>query len=57
LVSQFTADLRKRHREALDRLDSAMAAGSTGGVRITTRAGQPWISVPKLEKLPEPRET
>jgi len=25
-----------------------------GGVRVVTRNGQPWISVPKLDKLPEP---
>ncbi len=24
-------------------------------MRITTRRGRPWISVPKIEKLPEPR--
>ncbi|QIZ39907.1 Tn3 family transposase [Saccharopolyspora sp. ASAGF58] len=50
----FTADVKRRHREALDRLDAAMAAGQTGGVRVVTRNGQPWTSVPKLEKLPEP---
>jgi TnpA family transposase len=54
-ATDFTAGLRKRHREALDRLDTAMANGTTGGVRVVTRAGKPWISVPKLEKLPEPR--
>jgi hypothetical protein len=32
-----------------------MAKDITGGVRITTRRGQPWISVPKLDKLPEPK--
>jgi hypothetical protein len=31
-----------------------MAHGETGGMRIITRGGQPWISVSKLEKLPEP---
>lgn len=54
-ATEFTADLRQRHRDALDRLDTAMAKGTTGGVRVVTRAGKPWISVPKLEKLPEPR--
>jgi hypothetical protein len=38
----------------LDRLDTAMAEGATGGVWVVTRTGQPWISVPKLDKLPEP---
>jgi hypothetical protein len=54
-AKEFTADLRNRHRTALDRLDTAMAQGTTGGVRVRTRDGQPWISVPKLEKLPEPK--
>ncbi len=26
-----------------------------GGVKITTRKGKPWVSVPKLDKLPEPK--
>ena len=42
-------------RAALDRLNTAMSEGTTGGVRIVTRKGQPWISVPKLEPLPEPQ--
>jgi Tn3 transposase DDE domain-containing protein len=50
----FVTDLQRRLREALDRLDGALADGSAGGVRITTRRGEPWISVPKLDKLPEP---
>jgi TnpA family transposase len=53
-AAAFTEDLRTRHREALDRLDGAMANGTVGGVRIITRHGQPWISVPKLDRLPEP---
>jgi TnpA family transposase len=53
-ATKFIDDLRRRHREALDRLDQAMTDGNTGGVRIITRKGQPWITVPKLEKLPEP---
>jgi hypothetical protein len=32
-----------------------MAQGSTGGMRVVIRHGQPWISVPNLEKLPEPK--
>ncbi|GAA3796466.1 hypothetical protein [Streptomyces chiangmaiensis] len=38
----------------LDRLTAALADGSAGGVKVTTRHGEPWISVPKLEKLDEP---
>jgi TnpA family transposase len=53
-ATEFTADLRHRLREALDRLDTAMAEGATGGVRVKTRNAQPWNSVPKLDKLPEP---
>lgn len=51
----FVDGVRTRMRQALDRLDVAMAKGTTGGVRIVTRKGQPWISVPKLEPLPEPQ--
>src|SRR5664280_775782 len=29
-------------------------AGTTGGVRIGERHGEPWITVPKIEKQPEP---
>jgi hypothetical protein len=54
-TTEFIADLWRRHREALDRLDTAMAKGTTGGVRVVTRHGQPWIIVPKLDKLPEPK--
>nr|WP_239647935.1 Tn3 family transposase [Nocardiopsis ganjiahuensis] len=51
----FVDGVRTRMRQALDRLDVVMAKGTTGGVRIVTRKGQPWISVPKLEALPEPQ--
>jgi TnpA family transposase len=54
-AAEFVADLRRRHKAALDRLNTAMAKDITGGARITTRRGQPWISVPKLDKLPEPK--
>jgi TnpA family transposase len=53
-ATAFVADLKTRLRAGLDRLDTALATGTSGGVRIVTRKGQPWISVPKLEKLPEP---
>ncbi len=54
-AAAFVEDLRRRLRAALDRLDAAMTRGTTGGVRIITRNGQPWVSVPKLDKLPEPK--
>ncbi|MGH3823403.1 MAG: hypothetical protein ACRDRA_11340 [Pseudonocardiaceae bacterium] len=31
-----------------------MKKGTTGGVRITRRRGEPWISVPAVGKQPEP---
>jgi TnpA family transposase len=53
-ATEFVEELKRRHRAALDRLNTAMRKGTTGGVRITTKKGQPWISVPHLDKLPEP---
>ena len=54
-AAEFTGSLRKRLDEGLTRLDTALARGTSGGVRIVTRQGSPWVSVPKLDKLPEPR--
>jgi hypothetical protein len=34
---------------------AALAKGTADGVRIITRQGSPWVSVPKLDKLPEPK--
>lgn len=53
-AAEFVADLKRRHAAALETLNTAFAEGTTGGVRLTTRRGKPWISVPKIEKLPEP---
>lgn len=52
---EFITDLRERMTTALERLDSALAQGTAGGVRIITRRGEPWITVPKPEPLPEPQ--
>ena len=52
--SAFIATLQAWMRQALGGLDQALAAGTTGGVQLTTRAGEPWIAVPKLDKLLEP---
>jgi len=52
--SAFVANLQKRHTVALDRLNKAVRKDTTGGVRITTRRGESWISVPALAKQPEP---
>ncbi|GAA2208290.1 hypothetical protein GCM10009850_037480 [Nonomuraea monospora] len=50
----FIADLQRRHTAALNRLESALRKGTTGGVAITRRKGEPWISVPPLDKQEEP---
>ncbi|UUU44171.1 Tn3 family transposase [Streptomyces sp. NBC_00162] len=50
----FITDLKQRMTAGLDRLSAALADGSAGGVKVTTRHGEPWITVPKLEKLDEP---
>ncbi|CAM5610609.1 hypothetical protein SVIOM74S_07222 [Streptomyces violarus] len=47
-------DLKQRMTNGLDRLTAALTDGSAGGVKVTTRHSEPWISVPKLEKLDEP---
>ncbi len=51
----FVTGLRERMTAALDRLAAALGDGSAGGVKVITRHGDPWITVPKLEPLPEPR--
>ncbi|EXU63779.1 transposase [Streptomyces sp. PRh5] len=53
-AAEFITDLKRRMTEALDRLSGALVDGSAGGVKVTTRHGEPWIKVPKLEKLDEP---
>lgn len=53
-ASAFIADLQGRLTNALSGFEGTLADGTTGGVRITTRRGKPWIQVPKLGKLEEP---
>jgi TnpA family transposase len=53
--TEFITSLRQRLSDALTRLDQALVDGTAGGVRIKTRNGEPWISVPKLTALPEPQ--
>lgn len=53
-ASAFIADLKARLNNALSGFEEALAAGTTGGVAITTRRGKPWIKVPKLGKLEDP---
>jgi hypothetical protein len=50
----FVADLRTRLDQALAGFAAALRAGKTGGVRLTRRRGGPWLSVPRIDKLPEP---
>lgn len=50
----FVGRLKERLATALSAFDAALAAGTTGGVRVVTRRGEPWIAVPKLDKLEEP---
>lgn len=50
----FITGLRDRMTTALAGLDTALVNGAAGGVAITTRRGEPWISIPKLTALPEP---
>jgi len=50
----FIAGLKQRMSEALAGLDAALLDGTSGGVAITTRRGERWISVPRLDPLPEP---
>ena len=52
--TEFIAGLRERLAAALDRFDPPLEDGSAGGVAITTRRGEPWMTVPRLEALPEP---
>ena len=53
-ATTFITDLQRRHAAALTRLNDALAAGTTGGVKISNRHGEPWITVPAMEKQPEP---
>jgi TnpA family transposase len=51
--TEFVTELRRRMTDALTTLDRALVDGSAG-VTITSRRGEPWITVPRLEALPEP---
>ncbi|WP_199923927.1 Tn3 family transposase [Streptomyces scabiei] len=51
---KFIETLQKRLREALTRFDTALALGTTGGVDIVKRHGEPWIKVSPLGKQEEP---
>ncbi|WP_327209269.1 Tn3 family transposase [[Kitasatospora] papulosa] len=51
---EFIAALQKRLRDALTGFDQALELGTTGGVEITKRHGEPWIKVSPLAKQEEP---
>ena len=53
--TSFITGLKQRMTDALTRLDQALVDGTAGGVKVISRRGEPWISVPKLAALPEPQ--
>ena len=50
----FIASLKEQHVAALCRLNDTLRDGTTGGVKITRRRGEPWISVPHIARQLEP---
>jgi hypothetical protein len=52
-AKEFIDGLQRRVAGALSGLERALATGGSSGVRIVTRRGEPWISVPVLGALPE----
>jgi TnpA family transposase len=54
-ATEFVGGLRRRLDDGLTRLNKALARNTSGGVRIITKQGSPWMSVPKLDKLPKPK--
>lgn len=52
--SAFVAALRDRLAAALRDLEAAAGRGDTGGVAFGRRAGEAWITVPKLDRQAEP---
>jgi hypothetical protein len=37
-----------------DDVQRRLGAGSTGGMKVTTRRGEPWLSIPNMNRAPEP---
>ena len=53
----FIADLQDRLRRRAERPRRRRSRdGSAGGVRITNRRGEPWITVPRSEAQAEPQK-
>lgn len=51
---KFIEALQKRLRETLTRFNTALELGTTGGVDIVKKHGEPWIKVSPLGKQEEP---
>ncbi|MCW2916855.1 MAG: transposase [Actinomycetia bacterium] len=52
--AKFVTDLQRKLRDSLDRFDKALAEGTTGGVAIVRKHGEPWIRVSPRPKQEEP---
>ncbi|TCO60754.1 Tn3 family transposase [Actinocrispum wychmicini] len=55
-ATAFVEGLKARMDTALGRLSTALRTGTAGGVKVGTRKGQVWITVPKQTKQPEPTQ-
>jgi TnpA family transposase len=52
-ATAFIEALKTSMRQALQTLDERIADGASGGVKVTARHGEPWISVPQIGKVTE----
>ncbi|MEV6864190.1 hypothetical protein AB0M44_24680 [Streptosporangium subroseum] len=53
-AGEFITALQGRLRASLDRFDRALAEGTTGGVSIVKKHGEPWVKVSPRGKQEEP---
>lgn len=53
-AGEFIDALQGKLRTSLDRFERALAEGTTGGVAIVNKHGEPWIRVSPPEKQEEP---
>ncbi|MFF2411478.1 hypothetical protein [Streptomyces sp. NPDC058092] len=53
-AGEFIAALHGKLRTSLDRFEQALAEGTTGGVAIVKKHGEPWIRVSPRGKQEEP---
>ncbi|MFF6815230.1 Tn3 family transposase [Streptomyces sp. NPDC012403] len=54
-VGKFITALQSKLRTSLDRFEQALAEGTTGGVAIVRKHGEPWIRVSPRGKQEEPQ--